>query len=71
MIVGIVLIGLGAAGLAVKKISYTTTKKVAELGPIKIERKNKEAIAIPEWASGAAIGAGAVLAISGLRRKRR
>jgi hypothetical protein len=38
-IVGVVLIVVGVIALAYQGISYTTTEKVVDIGPLKVETK--------------------------------
>ena len=54
-IVAIVLIALGAFGLARGKFSYTEEKHDAEIAGIELSVKDKETVAIPQWLSIAAI----------------
>ena len=71
LVVGILFLALGSTGLALKEISFNTKKNVVNLGPLKLDRQDKNSIEIPEWASGAALGAGAVLVLAGWRGKKR
>lgn len=60
-IAGVVLIGLGIAGLALGRFSYTTEKAVIDVGPIKATVDERHSIAIPDIAGIAAILAGGLL----------
>lgn len=62
--IGIALIALGLIGFIFGGISYTTSEKVLDVGPIEIEAKQKESIPLTPIASGIAILAGAALLIS-------
>lgn len=68
-IVAIVLIVLGALGLAYGKFTYTEETHDAKVGPVELSVKDKETVNIPVWAGIGAIviGAGMLLA-SGRRR---
>ena len=66
-IVGIVLIVLGVIALAYQGISYTTTEKVVDLGPLKVEAKKEKTIPLPPVLGGVAVAAGVVLLIAGAR----
>ena len=60
-IVAIVLIALGAFGLARGRFSYTEEKHEAEIGGIELSVKDKETVAVPQWLSIGAIALGAIL----------
>src|SRR5262245_22601430 len=68
VIVGIVLIIVGLVALAYGGFSFTTTEKVAEIGPLKVEREKTRSIALPPVLGAAAIVVGVVLAVAGARR---
>ena len=57
----IVLIVLGALGLAYGSFTYTKETHQAKIGPIELSIKDKETVNIPVWAGVAAIVAGAIL----------
>jgi hypothetical protein len=67
-IFGVVLIVLGLAGLALGHISFTTKKKVLDLGPVTASVNEEHHIAVPDIAGVVAVGAGVVLLVTGLRR---
>jgi hypothetical protein len=58
---GLVLIGLGIAGLLLGRFSYTTEKKVIDVGPITASVDEQHNVDIPDMAGIGAIVAGAVL----------
>ncbi len=60
-IAGLVLIGLGIAGLVLGQFSYTTEKTVIDVGPITASVDEKHSVDVPEMAGIAAILAGALL----------
>lgn len=66
-IVGIVLILIGVVALAYQGISYTTTEKVVDIGPLKVEAKKEKTIPLPPILGGVAVAAGVVLLIAGAR----
>jgi hypothetical protein len=68
VVVAIVLIALGALGLARGKFSYTEETHEAEIAGVELSVKDKETIAVPQWLSIGAIAAGAVLLVFGRRR---
>ena len=69
MIVGIVLIVLGAVALAYQGISYTTTEKIVDIGPLKVEAKKEKTLPLPPILGGVAVAAGVVLLIAGARKR--
>jgi drug/metabolite transporter (DMT)-like permease len=68
MIVGIVLIVVGVIALAYGGLSFTTSEKVAEVGPLKLEREKTRSIPLPPILGGLALIGGVVLLIVGARR---
>lgn len=66
-IVGIALIVLGVIALAYQGISYTTTEKVVDIGPLKVEAQKEKTIPLPPVLGGVAVAAGVVLLIVGSR----
>ena len=66
-ILAIVLIALGAFGLARGKFDYTD-KHAAQVGNVELSVKEKDSVAIPQWVSIGAIALGAVLLVVGRRR---
>jgi uncharacterized membrane protein YidH (DUF202 family) len=69
MIVGVVLVLVGIVALAYGGFSFTTTEKVAEVGPLKLEKEKTRGVAISPIAGGAAIVAGLVLVAVGARSR--
>jgi drug/metabolite transporter (DMT)-like permease len=68
MIVGVVLIVIGVIALAYGGLSFTTSEKVAEVGPLKLEREKTRSIPLPPILGGLALIGGVVLLIVGARR---
>jgi hypothetical protein len=66
-IVGIVLIVLGAVALAYQGITYTTSEKLVDLGPLKVEAKKEKTIPLPPVLGGVALVVGVVLLIASSR----
>jgi hypothetical protein len=69
-IVGILLIVIGLASLALGGISYTKREKVIELGPIEATTETRETIPLPPILGGLALAGGVALLIVGARKKR-
>lgn len=67
-VAAIVLIVLGALGLAYGQFSFTKDTHAAKLGPIELSVKEKETINIPSWLGVGAIVLGGVLLL-GVGRK--
>ena len=68
MVVGIALIVLGIVALAYGGFSFTTKEKVAEIGPLKIEKDKTRSVPLPPILGGAAVVAGVVLVAVGTKR---
>jgi hypothetical protein len=66
-IVGIVFIVLGAVALAYQGITYTTSEKLVDLGPLKVEAKKEKTIPLPPILGGVALVVGVVLLIASSR----
>jgi hypothetical protein len=64
-ILGIVLIAVGALGLAYGGISFTTQEEVVDVGPIEASVEEKETIPLPPVAGGIAVLAGVGLLLVG------
>ena len=67
-VVGLVLIIAGIVGLALGHFSFTTEKKIIDVGPITATTEEHHSIPIPDIAGVVAVVAGAVLLIVGQRR---
>lgn len=68
IIVAIVLIALGAFGLARREFSYTEEKHEAEIAGIELSVKERETVAVPQWLSIGAIATGALMLVFGRKR---
>ncbi len=66
--VGVLLVVLGIAGLAVRTFSYTTKEKVLDLGPIQATADKEHDVFIYPAAGVAAILIGGVLVVMGRRK---
>lgn len=67
LVVGVILIALGAAGLFYKNFSYTKEETVLEIGSLKATAEVEKEITVPDALGIAAIIAG--LVVIGLGRK--
>ena len=69
ILIGIVLVVLGALALAYQGINYTRTEKVIDLGPLQATTKTQERIPVPPILGGIAMIGGVVLLVAGARKK--
>ena len=68
VIVGVILIVLGAVALAYQGITYTTQEKVVDLGPLKVEAKKEKTIPLPPMLGALLLVGGVVLVAVSARR---
>jgi hypothetical protein len=68
LLIGVVLVILGMAGLVYEGFTVTHEKKIVDIGPIQATKKEQQTIPIPPILSWVAIGGGAVLIFAGFRR---
>ena len=68
MILGIVLIVLGVAGLAFQGISYTTREKVVDIGGLQVTAETRKTIPIPLIAGGLALAGGIAVVVVAARK---
>ncbi len=69
-IVGIILIVLGVAGFFLGGgFSFITKDKVADIGPIEIQKEEKKTVPVTPLASGAVLIAGIALLVVGSKKK--
>lgn len=66
--VGIILIVAGILMLIFTNVSFTAEKKVVDVGPLEVNKKENKSIAWPSWAGGIAVVAGIVILLSDKRR---
>jgi hypothetical protein len=64
-ILGILLIVVGVAGLAIDNISFTERKTIIDAGPVQVTADEQRTIPIPTIAGVAAVVAGAALLFLG------
>jgi hypothetical protein len=60
-VVALVLIVIGVVSLAYQGITYTTSEKVVDLGPLKVETQREKTIPLPPIVGIAALAVGVVL----------
>lgn len=66
-VLGIVLIVLGILGFVYQGFTYTKRDKVIDIGSIEASVDKKERVFVPPIASAIAIGAGALILLTGRR----
>jgi uncharacterized membrane protein HdeD (DUF308 family) len=66
-ILGIMLVVLGLFALAYQGLSYTTQKKVVDIGPIQATKEEHHTIPLPPILGALALVGGIVVVISGRR----
>jgi hypothetical protein len=67
-LIGVALIILGVLALAYQGITYTTSEKVIDLGPLKASVDKKKSIPLPPIVGALALVGGVVLVIVGARK---
>ena len=67
-ILGIVLIVLGIGMLVFRGFSVETEKKVVDLGPLEVNKKENKWIGWPVYAGAIAIIAGVIIVASGRKK---
>ena len=68
MLIGIALIALGLIALAYQGITYTTSEKVVDLGPLKITAQKEKTNPLPPVLGGLALAGGIVLVLAATRK---
>ena len=71
MLIGIALIALGLIALVYQGITYTTSEKVVDLGPLKITAQKEKTIPLPPILGGLALAGGIVLVVVASRKSMR
>jgi uncharacterized membrane protein YidH (DUF202 family) len=65
---GIILIVIGIAMIIIREINFTTEKKVADLGPIELNKKEQKQVAWPTYAGIGVAVIGAVVLVAASRK---
>jgi uncharacterized membrane protein HdeD (DUF308 family) len=69
-IIGIILIVAGLAMLVFRGFSFTQEKKVADIGPLEINKKEEKSVSWPIYAGVIGVVAGIVVFAAGARRNK-
>lgn len=67
-VLGIILIAAGIIMLVFRGFNFTKEKKVADIGPLEINKKEEKTVAWPMYAGGVAVAAGIIILIAGNKR---
>jgi hypothetical protein len=68
MILGIVLIIIGAIALGYHGITYKTHEKVIKIGPVEATKETEKTIPLPPVLGGVVLAAGIVIIVMGAKR---
>lgn len=68
VVLGIVLLLAGLAALVWPAITYTTTEKVLDVGPVEVTTEDRERIALPPLLGAGVAAAGVALIAFGSRK---
>lgn len=68
VLLGVILLVAGLAGLAWPVISYTKTEKVVDLGPIEVTAQHQKHVPVPPIVGGLAAVAGLVIIVTSGRK---
>ena len=68
-VIAIILIALGIIAFAYQGISYTTTNKAVDLGPIQVTTEKTRTIPLPPIVGTLALAGGIVLLVVGNKRE--
>ena len=67
-LVGIVLVILGVVGLVYGGVTWTTSEKVVDLGPLQVTHAKTQSLPLPPIAGGVCLIAGVVLLVAAGRQ---
>lgn len=68
ILLGVVLIVIGVLALAYQGITYTTSEKLIDLGPLKASVEKQKTIPLPPIIGAVALAAGVILLVVGNKR---
>ena len=68
LLIGIILIVIGVVALAYQGITYTTTERVVDIGPLKVDKKKENTIPLPPVLGGLALVGGVILVATSARK---
>ena len=65
---GIILIVVGILMFVFRSVSFTKEKKVVDVGPLEVNKKEKQTVDWPMYAGGIAVVAGIILVVADKRK---
>ena len=68
LMMGALLVVLGAVALIWQKVSYTDRETLVDIGSLKVTADNKKDVPLPPILGGIALAGGAVLLVVGARK---
>jgi hypothetical protein len=68
VLLGVILLVAGLAGLAWPVITYTKTEKIVDIGPVEVTAEREKHVPVPPIAGGLAAVAGVVIIVSANRK---
>lgn len=68
MLIGLVLIVLGAGALVYQGFTYTSREKIIDIGPLQASADTQKTIPVPPLVGGLAVVGGFVMVIMGSRK---
>lgn len=66
---GLILVVVGIAMIIIRGVSVPTEKKVVDIGPVEINKKENKWVGWPTYAGGIVAVVGVVLLVSGGRKR--
>ncbi len=69
-LIGIVLIVLGVVVLVYHGITFTSDKKIIDIGPLKATRETRKTIPLSPTVGGIALAGGIILVLMGAKKRR-
>ncbi len=67
-VLGILLIVAGVVMMIFRSVSFKQEKKVADIGPVEINKKENKTIGWPLYAGGIAVAAGVVVLLAARKK---
>lgn len=67
-VIGIILVVVGLAMIIIREVNFTTEKKVADVGPIELNKKEHKTVAWPLVAGIGVTACGVILLIASARK---
>ena len=68
IVIGVVLVVLGAAALIWKSVSYTQRETLVDVGPVNVTADTKKSVPLSPILGGIALAGGVVLIVVGARK---